>query len=104
MRQCFYSVPVRYAGMRIDVRLGAETVEALDGARVVARHPRAVGKGVETLDLDHYLETLAIKPGALAGATRSAPGPGPGPLQQLPRPLLRAGPTTAGRARRAPGP
>jgi transposase len=69
VRQCFYSVPVRYAGMRIDVRLGAESVLALDGSQVVARHPRAVGKGVETLDLDHYLETLSFKPGALAGAT-----------------------------------
>ena len=69
VRQCFYSVPVRYAGMRIDVRLGAENVEALDGAEVVARHARAVGKGVETLELDHYLETLRFKPGALAGAT-----------------------------------
>ncbi len=69
VRQCFYSVPVRFAGMRIDVRLGAESVEALDGAQVVARHARAVGKGVETLELDHYLETLRFKPGALAGAT-----------------------------------
>jgi transposase len=69
VRQCFYSVPVRYAGMRIDVRLGAESVEALDGAQVVARHARAVGKGVETLELDYYLETLRTKPGALAGAT-----------------------------------
>ena len=69
VRQNFYSVPVRYAGMRIDVRLGAESVEALDGATVVARHARAVGKGVETLELDHYLETLRCKPGALFGAT-----------------------------------
>jgi hypothetical protein len=69
VRQCFYSVPVRYAGMRIDVRLGAERVEALDGAQVVARHARAVGKGVETLELDHYLEALVRKPGALPGAT-----------------------------------
>ena len=38
------SLPVRYAGRRIDVRLGAESVEALDGATVVARHARAVGK------------------------------------------------------------
>ena len=45
VRQSFYSVPVRYAGRRIDVRLGAETVEALDGAKVVAPHARAVGKG-----------------------------------------------------------
>ena len=69
VRQCFYSVPVRYAGRRMDVRLGAETVEVLDGAGVVATHARAVGKGVEVLDLDHYLETLAIKAGAFTGST-----------------------------------
>ena len=69
VRQCFYSVPVRYAGMRIGVRLGAETVEALDGAKVVASHPRAVGKGAEVLDIDHYLETLSIKAGAFSGST-----------------------------------
>ncbi|HLI56261.1 MAG TPA: IS21 family transposase [Actinomycetota bacterium] len=69
VRQCFYSVPVRYAGMRICVRLGAETVEALDGSRVVASHPRAVGKGAESLELDHYLETLQCKLGALTGST-----------------------------------
>ena len=69
VRQCFYSVPVRYAGRRIDVRLGADRVSALDGAGVVAVHPRAQGKGTETLELDHYLEVLSIKPGALAGAS-----------------------------------
>jgi hypothetical protein len=69
VRQSFYSVPVRYAGRRIDVRLGAAHVAAMDGMSVVARHPRAVGKGAEVLDLDHYLEVLAIKPGALAGAS-----------------------------------
>jgi transposase len=69
VRQCFYSVPVRYAGMRVAVRLGAETVEAVNGSRVIARHARAVGKGTQTLELDHYLEVLRIKLGALAGAT-----------------------------------
>jgi transposase len=69
VRQCFYSVPVRHAGTRIGVRLGTETVEALEGSRVVARHARAVGKGVETLELDHYLEVLQVKLGALSGAT-----------------------------------
>ena len=69
VRQSFYSVPVRYAGRRIDVRLGADRVSALDGAAVVALHPRAQGKGSETLELDHYLEVLSIKPGALAGAS-----------------------------------
>lgn len=69
VRQCFYSVPIRYAGRRIDVRLGADTVEVLDGGRVMASHARTVGKGVETLVLDHYLEVLRLKPGALPGAT-----------------------------------
>jgi hypothetical protein len=69
VRQSFYSVPVRFAGRRIDVRLGADRVSALDGAAVVATHPRAQGKGTEVLELDHYLEVLCIKPGALAGAS-----------------------------------
>jgi hypothetical protein len=71
VRQCRYSVPVRYAGRRLDVRLGAEVVEVLDGARVVARHPRG-RKGEEVLVLDHYLEVLRLKPGALPGATALA--------------------------------
>jgi len=69
VRQSFYSVPVRYAGRRIEVRLGAAHVAALDGSSIVARHPRAQGKGAEVLDLDHYLEVLSLKPGALAGAS-----------------------------------
>jgi hypothetical protein len=69
VRQSFYSVPVRYAGRRIDVHLGADRVSALDGAAVVARHVRAPKKGTEILELDHYLEVLSIKPGAFAGAT-----------------------------------
>jgi signal transduction histidine kinase len=39
---------------------------------VVARHQRAIGKGVKVLDLDHYLEILLRKPGALPGATALA--------------------------------
>ena len=40
VRQNFYSVPVRYAGRRLEVRLTASTVEVLDGSRVVAAHER----------------------------------------------------------------
>lgn len=69
VRQCFYSVPVRYAGRRVEVRLGAETVQVLDGAQVVAHHQRAVHKGSEVLVLDHYLEVLFKKPGAFKGAS-----------------------------------
>ena len=69
VRQCFYSVPARFVGRRVDVYLGAEHVEARDSGRVVAHHERAVGKGTERLCLDHYLEVLERKPGAMAGAT-----------------------------------
>lgn len=72
VRQCFYSVPARYAGRRLPVRLAARTVEIYDGPRLVASHERAVGRYVEVLCLDHYLEVLARKPGALPGATALA--------------------------------
>lgn len=68
VRQVHYSVPVRYVRQRLEVRVGAETIEVLDGARVVARHGRG-RKGDEVLVLDHYLETLAHKPGAMLSAT-----------------------------------
>jgi hypothetical protein len=72
VRQCYYSVPARFAGRRLTVRLSATTVEAFDGPRLVARHARAVGRHVEVLALDHYLEVLKTKPGALPGATALA--------------------------------
>ncbi len=72
VRQNYYSVPARYAGRRLPVRLSATAVEVLDGPRVVARHERAAGKYAEILILDHYLEVLRRKPGALPGATALA--------------------------------
>ncbi|GAY08701.1 mobile element protein [Pseudonocardia sp. N23] len=72
VRQINYSVPARFAGRRLAVRLGASTVEVLDGATVVARHDRGVGRFFDVLALDHYLEVLKTKPGALPGATALA--------------------------------
>ena len=72
VRQNYYSVPAGYAGRRLPVRLSATAVEVLDGSRVVARHERVAGKYAEILVLDHYLEVLARKPGALPGATALA--------------------------------
>lgn len=72
VRQCFYSVPARYAGRRLAVRLAARAVEVYDAATLVARHERAVGRYVEVLTLDHYLEVLKTKPGGLPGATALA--------------------------------
>jgi transposase len=72
VRQNYYSVPARYAARRVTVRLSAKTVQALDGPQVVAVHERAAGKYAEVLTLDHYLEVLKYKPGALPGATALA--------------------------------
>jgi transposase len=69
VRQSYYSVPARYAGRRLVVRLGATTVTALDAGTVVATHTRSLHKGSEDLVLDHYLEVLGRKPGALSGST-----------------------------------
>lgn len=72
VRQCHYSVPARYAGHRLTVRLTATTVELFDAAQSVAHDERAAGRHVEVLALDHYLEVLMNKPGALPGATALA--------------------------------
>ena len=72
VRQSYYSVPARYAGRRLHVRLGATTVTVIAAGTVVATHTRSLHKFTEDLVLDHYLEVLIRKPGALAGATALA--------------------------------
>jgi transposase len=72
VRQSYYSVPARYVGRRLAVRLTGHSVEVLDGAKLVARHERAIGRYLEVLTLDHYLEVLKTKPGGLPGATALA--------------------------------
>jgi transposase len=67
-----YSVPARFIGHRLRVKLSASAVTVYHRTSVVARHQRAIGKGAKVLDLDHYLEILHRKPGALPGATALA--------------------------------
>ena len=72
VRQSYYSVPAHLAGRRVTARLGAASVQVLADGTVVAEHVRSLHKGTEDLVLDHYLEVLTRKPGALAGATALA--------------------------------
>jgi transposase len=72
VRQSAYSVPASLARRRVEVRLGARTLEVIAGGRSVASHERALHKGEEHLTLDHYLEVLDRKPGALAGSVALA--------------------------------
>jgi transposase len=63
-----YSVPASCAGRVVEVRLGGAALTVHAGGREVARHERSARKGAEVLVLDHYLEVLSRKPGALPGA------------------------------------
>jgi hypothetical protein len=63
-----YSVPLP-AGTAVQARLTADALEAWHAGRRVARHERSYGRHREVLELDHYLDVLARKPGALAGST-----------------------------------
>jgi transposase len=72
VRQCLYSVPAGLSRRRVEVRLGARSFEVIADGRVVARHCRSLHKGSEDLILDHYLEVLLRKPGALPGSTALA--------------------------------
>lgn len=69
VRQCQYSVPARFIGHRVRVQLGASQLRVFDGKRQIAHHERCTVKGGQVLVLDHYLEVLQRKPGALPGAT-----------------------------------
>lgn len=66
--KCRYSVPARLIGKAVRVRLAANELTVFDGGKAVAVHPRLVASGDEHLVLDHYLEILARKPGALPGS------------------------------------
>ena len=69
VRQSYYSVPARLVGRRLEVRLGATGIGVFEAGKLVAEHTRSLHKGSEDLVLDHYLEVLGRKPGAMAGST-----------------------------------
>lgn len=68
IRQNRYSVPVALVGLRVAARIGAREIVISHGGRPVARHPRLHGRYQTAAQLDHYLELLQRKPGALKGS------------------------------------
>lgn len=73
VRQCHYSVPARFIGQSVRVLLlrGNELL-VFDRREVVALHPRLTKRHDYRDELDHYLEILLVKPGAMAGSTALA--------------------------------
>jgi transposase len=68
----WYSTPA-WPGNRVTARVWPLTVEISQDGDLVARHARCYGRGHQILNLEHYLDVLEKKPGAMAGST---------PLQQ----------------------
>jgi transposase len=63
-----YSVPSPLIGRQVRVVLRSSELVVYYRHGEVARHPRLVAKGGERLVLDHYLEALMRKPGAMPGS------------------------------------
>jgi transposase len=68
VRQNRYSVPVALAGRKVLARVGAREVTIIVDGREVARHERISERYAFSARLDHYLELLQRKPGALVGS------------------------------------
>lgn len=72
--QAHYSVPASYAGRRVEVKLGARHLEVIDPSRgaIIAVWERSLRKFTAHYELDHYLEILTRKPGAMPGSSALA--------------------------------
>jgi hypothetical protein len=68
----WYSAPLS-PGLRVTAVVGPSRIEIKHDNQCAARHARCYGRGHQILELDHYLDVLEKKPGAMAGST---------PLQQ----------------------
>lgn len=62
-----YSVPLP-AGTQVQAKVYASKVEFWHEGRCLARHERCYGRQQQILDLEHYLDVLYRKPGAMAGS------------------------------------
>ena len=62
-----YSVPLP-AGAQVQAKAYASSIELWHEGRCVARHERCYRRQQQILDLEHYLDVLYRKPGALAGS------------------------------------
>jgi len=62
-----YSVPLK-VGVQVQAKVYSTYVEIWHEGRCIARHERCYSRQQQILDLEHYLDVLEKKPGALAGS------------------------------------
>jgi hypothetical protein len=64
----WYSAPL-WPGLRVTALVWPLSIEIRRDGECVAQHPRCYGRGHQILNLEHYLDVLEKKPGAMAGST-----------------------------------
>jgi hypothetical protein len=67
VRTNFYSVPLK-PGTVVEARLCSSQVEFRHNGLRIAQHERSYDRAKQILDLEHYLDVLELKPGALRGS------------------------------------
>lgn len=63
-----YSVPTKYAGLKMRVELSGTMVMISYGTKRIASHKRVFGNGKWILEPDHYLSLIQKRPGAFHAA------------------------------------
>ena len=66
---CYYSVPDSFVGQFVTVKAYPDRIICLYKDEKIACHKRLYGNHEWKVDINHYLATLKIKPGALSGST-----------------------------------
>jgi transposase len=64
----WYSAPVS-PGVRVGAVVGPSWIEIKHDNRCLAQHERCYGRGHQILNLEHYLDVLEKKPGAMVNST-----------------------------------
>ena len=71
-----YSVPEHYVGQMLSIRLFAQRIEIYNDGQFIANHTRHYAKHQYFIDINHYLQNLQRKPGALSSSTALHQAPG----------------------------
>ncbi len=66
--RCRYSVPTAYVVQSVTLRAYVDRLEISHGDTLIASHPRLYEPEQESLQVEHYLELLDRRPGAVANA------------------------------------
>lgn len=87
-----YSVPTKYVGERVMLKVYASEVEIISNNSVIAKHNRIIGRNQDSLNLDHYLELLLRKSRAIGNTKVYKPQQLPAIYEDYRRQLLARNP------------